>query len=66
MRGGQYQSKKAKTYFVYGAPLCIGLLLSYALNAADVYLIAGIMGSASAGNIIMDCCACRCWNCPRF
>ena len=49
MRGGQYQSKKAKTYFVYGAPLCIGLLLSYALNSADVYLIAAIMGSASAG-----------------
>lgn len=49
MRGGQYQSKKAKTYFVYGAPLCIGLLLSYALNSADVYVIAAIMGSASAG-----------------
>ena len=49
MRGGQYQPQKAKTYFVYGAPLCIGLLLSYALNAADVYLIAGIMGNASAG-----------------
>ena len=49
MRGGQYQPKKAKTYFVYGAPLCIGLLLSYALNSADVYLIAGIMGTASAG-----------------
>ena len=49
MRGGQFQSKKAKSYFVYGAPLCIGLLLSYALNSADVYLIAAIMGSASAG-----------------
>ena len=49
MRGGQYQAKKAKTYFVYGAPLCIGLLLSYALNSADVYLIAAMMGEASAG-----------------
>ena len=49
MHGGQYQPKKAKTYFIYGAPLCIGLLLSYALNSADVYLIAAIMGSASAG-----------------
>ena len=49
MRGGNYQSKKAKTYFTYGAPLCIGLLLSYALNSADVYLIAAIMGEASAG-----------------
>ena len=44
MRGGQYQGEKTKTYFAYGAPICIGLLLSYALNAADVYLIAGIMG----------------------
>lgn len=49
MRGGQYQSKKAKTYFVYGVPLSVGLLLSYALNSADVYLISAIMGSASAG-----------------
>lgn len=49
MRGGQYQGEKTKTYFAYGAPICIGLLLSYALNAADVYLIAGIMGNASAG-----------------
>ena len=49
MRGGQYKPKKAKSYFIYGAPLCIGLLLSYALNSADVYLIAGIMGTASAG-----------------
>ena len=49
MRGGLFQSEKAKTYFAYGAPLCIGLLLSYALNAADVYLIAGMMGNASAG-----------------
>ncbi len=49
MRGGQYQPKKAKTYFKYGAPLCIGLLLSYALNSADMYLILAIMGEASAG-----------------
>ena len=49
MRGGTYQSKKAKTYFIYGAPLCIGLLLSYALNSADVYLIAAMMNEASAG-----------------
>lgn len=49
LRGGQFQPKKAKTYFVYGAPLCIGLLLSYALNSADVYLIAALMNEASAG-----------------
>ena len=49
MRGGQYQPKKVKTYFIYGAPLCIGLLMSYALNSADVYLIAALMSEASAG-----------------
>ena len=49
MRGGVYQPEKVKTYFAYGAPLCIGLLLSYALNSSDVYLIAAIMGEASAG-----------------
>lgn len=49
MHDGKYQAKKAKTYFTYGAPLCIGLLLSYALNSADVYLIAAMMGEASAG-----------------
>jgi len=49
MRGGTFEADKVKTYFVYGAPLCIGLLLSYALNSADVYLIAAIMGEASAG-----------------
>ncbi len=49
MRGGEFQTEKVKTYFAYGAPLCIGLLLSYALNSADIYLITGIMGAASAG-----------------
>lgn len=49
MKGGQYSPEKAKLYFTYGAPLCIGLLLSYALNSADVYLIGFLMGEASAG-----------------
>jgi len=49
MRGGQLQPEKVKTYFTYGAPLCIGLLLSYALNSADMYFIKAMMGSASAG-----------------
>jgi len=49
MKGGHYDTDKAKTYATYGLPLCIGLLLSYALNSIDVYLIAGIMGEASAG-----------------
>jgi len=49
MKGGHYQPQKTKTYFKYGAPLCIGLLMSYALNSADVYLIGYMMGEASAG-----------------
>lgn len=49
MRGGRFHTKKAKTYFTYGVPICVSLLLSYALNSADVYLIAGLMGEAPAG-----------------
>jgi O-antigen/teichoic acid export membrane protein len=49
MRGGRFDLDKTKTYFAYGAPICIGLLLSYALNSADVYLIAALMNEASAG-----------------
>ena len=49
MKNGVVQSAKAKTYFNYGMPICISLLLAYALNSADMYLIAGMMGEAPAG-----------------
>ncbi|MDB2437236.1 polysaccharide biosynthesis C-terminal domain-containing protein [Hellea sp.] len=49
MKGGVTQPAKANTYFRYGMPICISLLLAYALNSADMYLIAGMMGEASAG-----------------
>jgi O-antigen/teichoic acid export membrane protein len=49
MRGGDYQPEKTKTYATYGLPICIGLLLAYALNSADVLLIGLMMGEASAG-----------------
>jgi len=49
LKGGVAQAKKVKTYFKYGMPICISLLLTYALNSADMYLIAGMMGEASAG-----------------
>jgi len=51
MKGGQVQPSKAKTYFNYGMPICISLLLAYALNSADMYLIAGMMenGEVAAG-----------------
>lgn len=49
MKGGTSQPTKAKIYFNYGVPICISLLLAYALNSADMYLIAYMMGEASAG-----------------
>lgn len=49
MKNGQVQPNKAKTYFNYGVPICVSLLLAYALNSADMYLIGGMMGEASAG-----------------
>jgi len=49
MKGGKVQPKKAKLYFNYGMPICISLLLAYALNSADMYIIAVMMGEASAG-----------------
>jgi len=51
MKGGKFQPAKANTYFRYGMPICISLLLAYALNSADMYLIAGLMeeGATAAG-----------------
>ena len=49
MQGGETQRQKANTYFRYGMPICISLLLAYALNSADMYIIALLMGEASAG-----------------
>jgi len=49
LKGGQFQPEKVKIYFTYGVPICIGLLLSYALNSADVYLIFALMDAAAAG-----------------
>ena len=49
MKGGAVQHKKIKRYFNYGMPICISLLLAYALNSADMYIIAGLMGESSAG-----------------
>jgi O-antigen/teichoic acid export membrane protein len=49
LKGGVFDKEKMKTYTVYGIPLSLSLMLTYALNSADVYLIAGLMGEASAG-----------------
>ncbi len=49
LKGGTFQKEKAKLYASYGIPISLSLILSYALNSADMYLIKGFMGDASAG-----------------
>jgi len=49
LKGGHFEMQKVKTYAAYGVPISLSLILTYALNSADVYLIAGFMGEASAG-----------------
>ena len=46
---GRYDKEKVRTYFVYGMPICISLVLTYALNSGDMYLIKWIMGDSAAG-----------------
>ena len=48
-RRGAFEPARAKRYAAYGLPICVSLLLGYALNSADVYIIAAMMGEASAG-----------------
>ncbi len=49
MRGGERQKAKAETYFKYGMPISISLLLTYTLASGDMYIITAMMGEASAG-----------------
>jgi len=49
LKGGRVESARLKTYFAYGAPISLSLVLAYALNSADMYIITGMMGEASAG-----------------
>ena len=49
MKGGKVDHNAAKKYFNYGFPICLSLVLSYALSSADVYLIAGLMNETAAG-----------------
>jgi len=49
-KGGKANKQDLKKYFVYGFPICISLVLSYALSSADVYIILGLMGDAAAGS----------------
>jgi len=49
MQGGEVQTEKMKTYFAYGMPISFSLLLTYTLNAGDMFLITGYLGEAAAG-----------------
>lgn len=48
-KGGQFETARTKRYAAYGLPICMSLLLGYTLNSSDVYIIAAVMGEASAG-----------------
>lgn len=49
MSGGRVKPEKAKTYFNYGMPICISLLLTYALSSGDMFIINAFMGESAAG-----------------
>jgi len=49
-KGGKIDHDHAKKYFAYGFPICISLVLSYALSSADVYIILALLGDAAAGS----------------
>lgn len=48
-KGGRFEADRTRRYAAYGFPICMSLLLGYTLNSSDVYIIAAIMGEASAG-----------------
>lgn len=48
-KGGTRQTVKAKTYFAYGMPISVSLVLTYALSSGDMYIITALMGDAAAG-----------------
>ena len=48
-RGGAVERERLRGYFTYGAPISLSLVLSYALNSADIYIITAILGEAQAG-----------------
>jgi len=48
-KGGRVDNQAISTYFNYGFPICISLVLSYALSSADVFIIGIMMDTAAAG-----------------
>lgn len=49
MKTGHVQPERMRKYFKYGMPICVSLLLTYALNSADMFLIARFLETADAG-----------------
>lgn len=52
MRGGKYDQAKVKTYLHYGVPIGIALVLTYALNTADSYMIAYLIDIETQGRYV--------------
>lgn len=48
-RKGVVQTQKIKSYFSYGMPICISLLLTYALSSGDMFIISAMLGDSAAG-----------------
>lgn len=48
-KGGRFEWSRAKSYFVYGMPLAMALLLEIALGAGDRFLIAYFLDNAAVG-----------------
>ena len=49
LRGGRVKARRLRAYFAYGAPISLSLVLSYALNSGDLYVITALLGEAEAG-----------------
>ena len=49
LKGGEVETPRLKTYFGYGMPISLSLVLAYALNSADMYIITAYLGEAKAG-----------------
>ncbi len=48
-KGGTPSFEKLKTFFSYGMPISLSLILSYVLSAGDRFVISAMMGNASVG-----------------
>ena len=49
MKGGKFEKSRTRTYFVYGMPICLSLMLSYTLSQGDLVFIKYFMGDLSVG-----------------